>query len=101
MTTPPVPDGSTMNTPTTVRRIDCRRLAAEDPEGLLSREWLVTNGLGGYSCGTLAGVPTRSYHGLFTAALPAPLGRMLLMGPLWEQLRLPGGKTVHLGCTEY
>jgi predicted glycogen debranching enzyme len=90
-----------MTPPTTARRIACRQLATEAPEELLSREWLVTNGLGGYSCGTLAGVPTRSYHGLLTAALPAPLGRMLLMGPLWEQIRLPGGKTVHLGSAEY
>ncbi len=34
------------------------------PETLLTREWLVTNGLGGYASGTLSGVPTRRYHGL-------------------------------------
>ena len=39
------------------------------------REWLVTNGLGGYASGTVAGVVTRRYHGLLVAALPAPLGR--------------------------
>src|SRR5262245_13486066 len=88
-------------TPATRRAIDCRRFAENAPEELISREWLVTNGLGGYSNGTLAGVPTRCYHGLLVAALPAPLGRVLLMGPLWEQIRLPGGTTFHLGCTEY
>ena len=35
----------------------------------LRREWLVTNGLGGYASGTLCGVPTRRYHGLLIAAL--------------------------------
>ena len=40
-----------------------------------TREWLVTNGLGGYASGTVAGVVTRRYHGLLIAALPAPLGR--------------------------
>jgi hypothetical protein len=44
------------------------------PEPLLTREWLVTNALGGYASGTVAGVPTRRYHGLLIAALPAPLG---------------------------
>jgi predicted glycogen debranching enzyme len=42
-------------------------------------EWLVTNGLGGYASGTVAGGLTRRYHGLLIAALPAPLGRMLYL----------------------
>src|SRR5262249_49927267 len=45
--------------------------AAADPTALLSREWLVANGLGGYACGTLVGVATRRYHGMLVAALPA------------------------------
>ena len=40
---------------------------------LLEREWLVTNGLGGYASGTVSGAVTRRYHGLLIAALPAPL----------------------------
>jgi predicted glycogen debranching enzyme len=43
------------------------------------QEWLVTNGLGGYSSGTLTGVVTRRYHGLLVAALPAPVGRMVML----------------------
>ena len=42
-------------------------------ELLLDREWLVTNGLGGYASGTVSGAVTRRYHGLLIAALPAPL----------------------------
>lgn len=44
----------------------------EDVDNLLSREWIVTNGLGGYASGTLSGIPTRRYHSLLTASLPAP-----------------------------
>jgi glycogen debranching enzyme len=48
------------------------------------REWLVTNGIGGYACGTVAGVLTRRYHGLLVAALDPPLGRTLLLTKLEE-----------------
>lgn len=48
------------------------------------REWLVTNGIGGYACGTLAGLLTRQYHGLLVAALTPPLGRTLLLAKLDE-----------------
>ncbi|MBW4553555.1 MAG: amylo-alpha-1,6-glucosidase [Aphanocapsa sp. GSE-SYN-MK-11-07L] len=48
------------------------------------REWLVTNGIGGYASGTVAGVLTRRYHGLLVAALAPPLGRTLLLVKLDE-----------------
>jgi predicted glycogen debranching enzyme len=67
------------------------------PAALLTREWLVTNGLGGYAAGTFSGVPTRRYHGTLIAALPAPLGRTLMLGQLTEVLRLPDGTIVSLG----
>src|SRR5687768_2633370 len=66
-------------------------------EQLQTREWLVTNGLGGYAAGTVGGLPSRRYHGLLVAALPAPLGRTLLLAQLSERLRLPDGSTVQLG----
>jgi predicted glycogen debranching enzyme len=44
-----------------------------------TREWLVTNGIGGYASGTVAGVLTRRYHGLLLGALKPPLGRTLLV----------------------
>ena len=50
-----------------------------DLPGALRREWLVTNGLGGYASGTLAGVNTRRYHGLLVAALAPPVERTLLV----------------------
>src|SRR5262245_21887066 len=76
-------------------------LWTQSPERLLAHEYLVTNGLGGYSSSTVVGLPSRSYHGLLIAALPAPLGRVLLIGPLWEQLRLANGRTVRLTATEF
>ncbi len=48
------------------------------------REWLVTNGIGGYASGTVSGVLTRRYHGLLIAALNPPLGRTLLLSKLDE-----------------
>src|SRR5262245_9546312 len=73
----------------------------DDTEDLLRKEWLVTNGLGGYASGTIAGVVTRRFHGLLIAALPAPLGRTMMFNHLIELLSLPGGQTVQLcgeGC---
>jgi predicted glycogen debranching enzyme len=50
----------------------------------LRREWLVTNGLGGYASGTLAGINTRRYHGLLVAALNPPVERTVMVGGLVE-----------------
>ena len=66
-------------------------------ERLPRREWLVTNGLGGYASGTVAGMLTRRYHGMLVASLPAPLGRMVLLNHLLERVRLPGRGVIWLG----
>jgi len=52
-----------------------------------AREWLVTNGLGGFASGTVAGTATRRYHGLLIAALQPPGGRTLLVSGLDESVR--------------
>jgi predicted glycogen debranching enzyme len=70
------------------------------PEFLLTREWLVTNGLGGYASGSIAGVPTRRFHGLLVAALPTPLGRAMMLNHLFEKVRLPDGSVTSLGGYE-
>ena len=69
-------------------------------DSALSREWLETNGLGGFSCGTVAGANTRRYHGLLTAALHPPGGRMLLLSKLEETL-VAGGQRIDLSTNEY
>ncbi len=48
------------------------------------REWLLTNGIGGYASGTISGIPTRRYHGILVAALQPPLGRSLLVSKFNE-----------------
>ncbi|NEQ35950.1 MAG: glycogen debranching protein [Okeania sp. SIO3I5] len=49
-----------------------------------SREWLITNGIGGYASGTITNLLTRRYHGLLIATLQPPLGRTLLLTKLDE-----------------
>ncbi len=83
-----------------VLRIPWSGQMANKAELLLTHEWLVTNGLGGYASGTLAGVASRRYHSLLIAALPAPLGRQVMLNHLSEMLRLPDGTTVLFGGEE-
>ncbi len=71
-----------------------------DLQAGLNREWLATNGLGGFACGTLAGANTRRYHGLLTAALNPPGGRMLLLSKLEETLVLDN-RRIDLSTNEY
>lgn len=52
------------------------------------REWLETNGLGGFASSTISGLNTRRYHGLLTAALTPPVGRYVLLSKLEETLRI-------------
>jgi predicted glycogen debranching enzyme len=50
------------------------------------REWLISNGLGGYASSTAVGANTRAYHGLLVAAIHPPVSRMLLLSSLDEIL---------------
>jgi predicted glycogen debranching enzyme len=63
----------------------CGDLAAAE-----SREWLVTNGIGGYASGTVAGSQTRRYHGMLVAALQPPLGRTQLVSAIDEIVHYAG-----------
>src|SRR5271167_438471 len=60
------------------------------------REWLVTNGLGGYASATITGAITRRYHGFLIAALPAPLGRMVVLNDIEVDVELEDGSVVNL-----
>lgn len=55
----------------------------------LNTEWLLTNGLGGYAMGTALGVNTRRYHGLLVAATKPPVGRIVALHSMIEQLIIP------------
>ncbi|MEM7802856.1 MAG: amylo-alpha-1,6-glucosidase [Chloroflexota bacterium] len=58
-----------------------------------NREWLVTNGIGGFAMGTISGMVTRRYHGLLVAALEPPLGRTLLLTKLDDTVYYNGEYT--------
>jgi glycogen debranching enzyme len=73
----------------------------QDVQQGLDREWLVTNGLGGYASGSLVGATTRSYHGLLVAALSPPVERMVLVTKIDEEVTLPDGNVLKLGVNEY
>jgi predicted glycogen debranching enzyme len=66
----------------------------------MKHEWLVTNGLGGYASGTVTGVVSRRYHGLLVAALPAPIGRMVVFNHVSEFLRVGESGLISLGDKE-
>src|SRR5437660_6781089 len=73
-----------------------------DPrDELLTREWLVTNALGGYASGTIGGANTRRFHGFLIAALPAPLGRTMMFNHLEEVLEGPNGLCWRLSGDEH
>jgi predicted glycogen debranching enzyme len=86
--------------PTTVRKIDLAKTGAENARMLLRREWLLTNGLGGYASGTISGSVARRYHGLLIAALPAPLGRVVMLNHLAEFLVMNDGRRLQIGGEE-
>jgi len=83
-----------------VRRISWPPADPSDAEALVTREWLVTNGLGGYASGTVSGVITRRYHGALISALPAPLGRIVMLSTVAEQLKLADGREAEIGGRE-
>ncbi len=60
------------------------------------REWLVTNGIGGYSSLSLTGANSRRYHGLLVSSLKPPTSRHLLLSNLLEDLSLNDGSSVSL-----
>ncbi len=64
------------------------------------REWLETNGLGGFASTTIAGLNTRRYHGLLVAATNPPLGRMVLLSKLEEAI-LIDGRRYELSVNQY
>ena len=57
-----------------------------DKDAALSREWLETNGIGGFASGTISARNTRRYHGILTAATRPPLGRMTMIAKFEETL---------------
>jgi predicted glycogen debranching enzyme len=74
--------------------VEFGREVCGDWEAAAAREWLVTNGIGGFASGTIAGGATRRYHGLLIAALQPPVGRTHLVASLDETVRYGGDQFV-------
>ncbi|HZS38961.1 MAG TPA: amylo-alpha-1,6-glucosidase [Polyangia bacterium] len=73
---------------------------AGELDGGTRREWLETNGFGGFAMGTIAGPATRRYHALLCAATRPPVARMVLVNRCEEELELDGARHA-LGANFY
>jgi predicted glycogen debranching enzyme len=80
--------------------IQFERETWSDLETALRREWLETNGLGGFASSTIIGLNTRRYHGLLVAAIKPPVGRLVLLSKLEETLWIDG-KRFDLSANRY
>ena len=76
------------------------RQVTGDLDAAAAREWLVTDGLGGFAMGSVAGLATRRYHGVLTVATTPPSGRMVGLAALDPVLVL-GDRIVRLGVHEW
>jgi predicted glycogen debranching enzyme len=74
---------------------DCAQLEASS-----RREWLETNGLGGYASSTIAGLNSRRYHGLLVAAVRPPTKRVVLLSKL-EEVLVVGDERFELSTNLY
>ena len=54
----------------------------------ITKEWLITNGIGGYGSSTILGINTRKYHGLLVAPLTPPARRHVILSKLDESLEI-------------
>ncbi len=71
-----------------------------DLDAACRREWLETNGIGGFASSTIIGLNTRRYHGLLVAATKPPVGRMVLLSKIEETLMIDG-RRFDLSCNRY
>lgn len=66
----------------------------------IGKEWVLANGLGGYSSSTVLGINTRKYHGLLVATINPPWGRRLLLSKFEEEVEV-GGQLYPLSSNFY
>jgi predicted glycogen debranching enzyme len=81
-------------------KIQVKRNVLSNVDEALRREWIVTNGLGGYSSSTVLGINTRKYHGLLVAAFNPPVNRWVALTKLDEEIKIDN-KTYALGANEF
>lgn len=70
-----------------MEKIHLTGLTLHNEEEISRREWVITNGIGGFAGSSLVGANIRGYHGVLIAALRPPLERMLLVSKLDEKVR--------------
>ena len=76
------------------------REICQDLDRAVRREWLETNGIGGFAGSTIVGMNTRRYHGLFVPATHPPVGRFVAVSSLQETVH-SGDAAYELGCNRY
>jgi predicted glycogen debranching enzyme len=76
-----------------------RSLIVQLPDAF-DREWLVTNGIGGFACGTICLANTRRYHGLLIASLKPPVDRVVMVAKSDVTIGYCG-RQFQLGCNEF
>ncbi len=81
-------------------KISLGRNVLSNVDDALTREWIITNGLGGYASSTVLGVNTRKYHGLLVAAFNPPINRWVTLTKLDETLQI-GNKNYDLGANQF
>ena len=81
-------------------RLSLARPSFATADGALSREWLLTNGMGGFASGTVAQANTRRYHGLLVATLKPPLDRVLMVSKADASVSYRGSR-YELACNEF
>lgn len=80
--------------------ISFERNICTDLDAASSREWLETNGIGGFASSTVSGMNTRRYHGLLVAATQPPVGRLVLVSKFEETLIAETGR-IDLSANRY
>ena len=68
-----------------VHQHDCNNF-----DSAIQKEWLITNGIGGYASSSVSGANSRRYHGLLVAATHPPVGRLLMLSKLEDTLLVDG-----------
>src|SRR3954465_6833304 len=69
----------------TINKLDCN-----DFTSTIQKEWLITNGIGGYASSTVSGANSRRYHGLLVAATHPPVGRLVMLSKLEDAVLVDG-----------
>jgi len=74
--------------------------AEQEIDDLLTKEWLLTNGRGGYASSTIAGCNTRAYHGLLIGSLNPPAQRIMALSNCLEMI-ISRAKVFNLSTFEF